>query len=408
MAPFPVEVLFGIYLGFLTGIIPALVAFVLGFIFKYFTGVSIPGFGVVVLGVAIAGLNGGLLALTNPDIYATPTLLTATLLVLMLTLYAHDRGDKLGVKLPKRLSLKSLRERTLSADVVELTGGRGRVRVRVVGAIQDMEGYPPLPTDVRTAIREGDWTLPAEGSLVDLEDRFAERLRDEFDLADVQVEFDEEARATVTAAPPLSGLSKRVPTGERAVSVETLVPTGLARGDEVTVRATERDVQGTVVSAGSDDAPPVSASTPAAEADAETDGGTEPSAAALTAPTSTGGEGRVTVSVDRADAETLLRADHPAVVVRARGVRQEFELVSLLRRAGRRFRKVTVRGGGPLDGMTLGDAHVRDTYGIVVLALRRREGWTVAPRGDTTLTGGDELYAVGAYDALDAFEGAVA
>ena len=45
----PIEILFGIYLGILTGIIPALVAGVLGFIFKYFTGVTIPGLGVVVL-----------------------------------------------------------------------------------------------------------------------------------------------------------------------------------------------------------------------------------------------------------------------------------------------------------------------------------------------------------------------
>ena len=59
MASLPFEVLFGIYLGLLTGIVPALVAWALGFGFKYFTGVSIPGFGVVVLALAIAGASGG-------------------------------------------------------------------------------------------------------------------------------------------------------------------------------------------------------------------------------------------------------------------------------------------------------------------------------------------------------------
>ncbi len=42
MAALPVEVVLGVYLGLLTGIIPALVAWSLGFLFKYFTGVSVP------------------------------------------------------------------------------------------------------------------------------------------------------------------------------------------------------------------------------------------------------------------------------------------------------------------------------------------------------------------------------
>jgi len=55
----PVEIVFGIYLGIITGIVPALVAGVLGFVFKYVTDVTIPGLGVVVLALAIAGINGG-------------------------------------------------------------------------------------------------------------------------------------------------------------------------------------------------------------------------------------------------------------------------------------------------------------------------------------------------------------
>jgi hypothetical protein len=92
MAPLPVEILLGIYLGILTGIIPALVAWGLGFLFKYFTGVSIPGFGVVVLGVALAGVSGGLLALADPIITRganAPTVVTGILVVIGLSLYAH-------------------------------------------------------------------------------------------------------------------------------------------------------------------------------------------------------------------------------------------------------------------------------------------------------------------------------
>jgi hypothetical protein len=251
MASLPVDVLLGVYLGVLAGIIPALVAWVLGFAFKYFTGVSIPGFGVVVLGLALAGVNGGLLALADPTVLQSANevvIVVAILVVLMLTLYAHAKGDVAGTTFPRRLSLQGLRERTLSTDVVELVGGRSQVRVNVVGEVGDMEGYPPLSTETRRAIRDRDWRLPADLPIGELETRFAERLRTEFDLAEVSVTLDERGNASLLAAPPLSGLSKRVPTGKRAVSVDALVPTGLTRGDEVTVHADETSVEATVLS----------------------------------------------------------------------------------------------------------------------------------------------------------------
>lgn len=99
------EVLLGIYLGVLTGIIPALVAGTLGFAFRYVTGVSIPGFGVIVLALAIAGINGGLLALNDETIRTAENavaILTAIIVVLMLALYAHSKGDKLGANVPSR------------------------------------------------------------------------------------------------------------------------------------------------------------------------------------------------------------------------------------------------------------------------------------------------------------------
>lgn len=157
MAPLPVEVVLGVYLGVLTGIIPALVAWGLGFVFRYVTGVSIPGFGVVVLALAIAGVNGGLLALTDQSVtrQATgPVVVVAILVVLMMSLYAHAKGDAMGASFPRYVSLRMLREQTLSADVVERVGGRGQVRVQVAGGVTDMEGYPPLPDDIRAGRRQ--------------------------------------------------------------------------------------------------------------------------------------------------------------------------------------------------------------------------------------------------------------
>jgi hypothetical protein len=384
MASFPVELVYGVYLGLLTGIVPALVAWALGFAFRYVTGVTIPGFGVVGLAIAIAGAQGGLLALADPTFTGSENqirLSVALLVVIAMALYTHAAGDRLGAALPKRITLQQLRQRTLSSDVVELVGGRGQVRVEVTGEVGDLEGYPPAPAELRTAVREGEWTFPADLPLAELESRFAETLRTEFDLPDVTVTLDERARATVAVAPPAAGLSTRVPSGRRAVPIETPVPVGLATGDEVRVDAGGRSVDGRIVG--------VRGGTPDGERD---DGPAD----------------RVTVAVDRGAAEALLAAPIDRMLVRSRGARREFELVSLLRRAGGRFRRLTVASGGVLDGVTLEEAAVREAYGVAVLAVRHEGRWVVAPHGSQPVAAGDELYAVGPRDATATFAEAVA
>lgn len=400
----PVEVIFGIYLGLLTGIVPALASWALGFIFKYVTDVSIPGFGVVVLALAIAGVNGGLLALTDPTIReqaSAPVVMVAIVVVLMLSFYAHNRGDAMGAAVPHRLTLRRLRKRTLSADVVDLVGGYGRVRVTVPGEVADMEGYPPLSEELRAEIRGSEFTFPVDLRLRELETRLADRLETTYDLGDADVTIDERGRATVVAAPPFSGLSKRITEGRHAASVDGLVPTGLARGDEVTAITADAQVRGTVVSATTGDGSAPKAAMAPDETDAE-DGG-EDLPTPVRAPTTEGGEGRLTVAVTRTDVQPLLRADRPQIVVESRGTRREFEVVSLLRRADRRFRRVTIGGESPLAGQTLGSAAIRRTHDVAVLAIHGRDGWVVAPRGDARMEAGDELLVAGRRPALDDF-----
>jgi hypothetical protein len=394
----PIDVLVGIYLGLLSGIIPALVAFGLGFLFKYVTGVTIPGIGVIVVALAVAGVNGGLLALTDRAVVESanaPVLVTALVVVLMLALFAHNRGDALGATLPKRITLRGLRDRTLSADVIEFVGGRGQARIEVVGEVTDVEGMPPLPEEVRAAIRGSEWLFAADLSIAELETQLAERLRAAHDLSEVDVAIDTEGRATVSAAPAVADVSKRVERGRRAVSVDGLVPTGIARGDVVTVRAGETAVTGTVVSA---------VSGRAADA-AVPDGGTDeaPVAAPTTAPapTTTGGHGRVTVSVEPASLQDAMRVREGAatVVVEPRGIRREYELLSLLRRSGHRFEKRQVAAETPLATTV---AALRDDHAVAVVARRGRDGLVLSPPGETRLEPGDEVYLVGTRAALTA------
>ncbi|MDS0299517.1 TrkA C-terminal domain-containing protein [Halogeometricum sp. S1BR25-6] len=432
MASLPVELLYGLYLGALAGFVPALVAWALGFAFRYFTGITIPGLAVAGLGVAIAGLSGGILALADPEVTLSQNqvrLSVALLIVLMVTFYAHGLGDRMGANLPRKLSLRELTARTLSSDVVELVGGRGQVRVSVVGEVADVEGYQPLSASVREEIRGGEWTFPADVPLVELETRVEDRLRTEFDLAEVEVTLDERARASVAAAPGMSGLSKRLAPGERAVSTTALVPTGTARGDEVTVLAGGESFPATVLgivddveTKKSDDAPASAATDGGGDlrsdggerirdsrisSELRSDGGLDV-APTETVPTATGGEARVTLAVRRQQASKVLSTDDVALLVRSRGVRSEFELVTLLRRAGKRFRRLSAREGGVLDGVTLGEATVRDRYDVVILGVRHEGKWTIAPRGTQRVDPGDDLVVVGAYPDLAAFAEVVA
>ncbi len=407
----PVEILLGLYLGLLTGIVPAFVAGSLGFLVRYFSGVTLPGFGVVVLALSIASVQGGLLGLVEPDIAQSPRLLVAVLVILMLALYAHNQGDKLGASLPRRLSLTSIRQRTLSADVVELVGNVGQVTVRPTGEIRDMVGYPVLPADLRATLKGGSWKLPADIPLSELESRLEERLRTDHDLADVEVTIDEQGRATIAAAPPSGALSRRIPAGKRAVSLATLVPTGLARGDDVTVRTAGRSVAGTVLSARTETDDDTDADNPIKDETALADGGEEPTpgSSAVATSASSGGVGRVTVAVSRRDVEPLLAATDPRLVVRSRGTNREFEAFAMVKQTGYVVRRATVGATGGVDGSP-------STADVTVLAVRRqgsetggrRHGWVFGPGIERSLAPGDEVFVAGPESTAEAFVEAIA
>jgi hypothetical protein len=409
----PVAILLGLYLGLIAGIVPALITGVLGFVFRYLSGITVPAFAVVVLAIAVAGVNGGFLALNEPTIRRSPTLITAVLVVLMLGLAAHAQGDALGARLPRRLPWRALRERTIAADVVELVGARGQIRVSPVGEVGDIEGAPPLPDTTREAIAQGEWTFPADLPLTTVEERLAERLRAEYDLDEVSASIDERGGARIAATPATGTLSGRVPAGQRAVSVEALVPSGLARGDRVTVVADGGRIAGTVVSARSGDphAPTVPAPGGPPPDSAGPDPTTEEPAPpaverATPAPTTTGGPGRVTVAVSRDAATALLTATDAAVVVESRGVRREFELLSLLRSVGVAIRRLRI-GDGALADETRGAAGLRDRYGVAVLAIESEGTWRVAPGAGTVLRSGADCFVVGPRASLDRFAEAI-
>jgi hypothetical protein len=278
------------------------------------------------------------------------------------------------------------------------------VRIRVVGAVADVEGYPALPEKLRAEIGTAEFELPADLRLPELQRRVADRLETTYDLATAEVDIDERGRAQVAAAPPFSGLSKRVDGDRHAVSVSGVVPTGIARGDELTVITPGAQVRGTVISARSSGLES-DADGPAIEPrsdDSVADGEDVPRQ--VRTPTTDGGDGRITVAVTRTDVQPLLRASETKIVVESRELDREYEVVSMLRRAGHRIQRIAVRSGSRLDGTALGRTDLREEHDVAVLAVRKADGWLIAPNSETQLETGDELFAAGTRENLTAFE----
>jgi len=223
--------------------------------------VTVLGLCVVVLGGALAGTRGGLMELVDPSLAQGSTGMTAILVVLMLCLWAHAQGDKLAAATPRRSMFGQLTASRVSENLASLVDVYGQIRIRPAGEPTDLEGYPPFPEDLREELAAGSWRFPAKLSADELEARLEERLERDQELA--EVEIDEEGRAVIAAAPPVAGLSRRIPSGKRGVSIQTLLPTGMAWGGQATLRLPSGEVTGTVVSARATSAAEEARTTPA-------------------------------------------------------------------------------------------------------------------------------------------------
>lgn len=413
----------GLYVGVLTGTFTAFLAFGLSFGFRYVAGVKLSDRMGLMIGLGAAGLQGGFIGLLrDPEMLRSPTIVSALLAVMMITMYAHAKGKALADALPRGSVTRGLWRRTLSSDAVERIGRFGQVRIRVHGEVGDVEGYPPLPDRLRTEIATREWQFPADLPMSELETRLVDRLETEYDLPVVQASIDTDGRATVAAAPPSGALSRRIPPDRRAVSVQARLPSGLARGDEVELAVdpdtgasnaeveqgektgqeenpTRGDdtvrIRGTVVS--------VMPAAAGDEADDETpDEDDQPTPVATQSTGTAGGEGRVTIALTPSEVPTVVTGTLRGLLVRSRGGDAAFELVALLGRGDNRFRKITVRADSAAAETRLTDLDLREQYGVDVLALRRAGEWQFTPSSRIHLQAGDELFAAGARAGLNA------
>ena len=94
----------GIYIGLFTGMFTALLVFSLAFVFQYVAGVAFPATMGLMIGLGSAGLQGGMFRLMrDPAMLQSPVIITAILLVMLITHYAQKRAQDLAKAFHPRL-----------------------------------------------------------------------------------------------------------------------------------------------------------------------------------------------------------------------------------------------------------------------------------------------------------------
>ncbi|MXV63264.1 hypothetical protein GS429_14555 [Natronorubrum sp. JWXQ-INN-674] len=395
----PVEILTGVSIALLFGIAVAAFVGAISFGAAYFATERIPS------------IAGGLLTvlLTITTLYVSdiadastvqPGLVLGLGSVGVLGLYATSRGRQLAADLPRATAGSVERTQPLAADAIDAVDAMGQVTIRSSGGVREFDGYPPLGPGLRKTLENGAWRLPADLPLSALETRLGDRLRTSYDLEAVSVAIDGRGRASITAAPPASGVATQVPDGWRAVSTRALLPAGLAPGDAVLVSGDSMTVSGTVLSATVDAfaADGVRPPTPESASDGfQGDGGTSSADSGHSADAvAVGGEGCVTVAVPTTDAETLLDADRVRVVVTSRGTTRVFDALSLLERSKAVIRRMTltesvldaIRGESDLTAFAV------RRPGVSGIDSTRGHEWQFEPEPDA-LAIGMEAFVIG-------------
>ncbi|SIS01132.1 hypothetical protein [Natronorubrum thiooxidans] len=338
---------------------------------------------VSVSAVGVAGITAASMELIQLTTAQLPRLSIGSGVVFALALYADSYGARLADELPRATAQPTVRTQPLAADAIDAVDAAGQVTIRSVGSVRDHEGYPPLGPSLRTTLEDGRWRLPADLSRSELETRLEDRLRTTHDLAAIDVAIDGRGRATITAAPPINDLAADVPSGWRAVSVQTLVPAGIDSGDEVLVSTATTTIRGRVLRVAVDEAVPHE-DRPATAPDIEE---------------------TVLIAVPTPETSVLLEADAVRLVVTPTQMRHEFDAISLLERGGATIRRTTITA-------SVRDVIVDDAVDVDAIAVRpvdddartARQTWTFEPSTDI-LEIGDDAFLVGtdrtAVDSID-------
>ncbi|WP_254840657.1 potassium transporter TrkA [Natronomonas marina] len=305
------------------------------------------------------------------ELVATGTALF-NVVVFFVAAVAADVGGRAGDRLGLGFFAVS-GARTVERDVSRIVKTVGRViTVEVPEEIGDIDGYDPVDPVVKEALAGQQLVFPRRLTLEALRARFVERLRTDYGVGHVDVDFADDGSVEYLALGSReAGLGPTLPPGSAAVAVRADPPNNASPGDAVQVWAL---------------------------GDPRAGDGPE---RVLTAEIRGTADDVVTLAVDEAETDLLDPEARYRLVTLPAEVRADREFAGQLRSAAETMGAVNLAVGSPLAASTVG------ALDLAVVAVRPADGPIEAiPPRDRPLAAGETVYAIARPERLRKFEAA--
>lgn len=273
-------------------------------------------------------------------------------------------GDQVGTSLSAVTGTRELTGRV--GRIVETVGGM--TAVTLPETIEDLDAYDPVAQGVKETLAGKTLLFPGRLTGDDLRNALLTRLKDEYAVGHVGVEFDEDGTVSYL------GL------GSRAAGVGTTVPPGTA---VVAVRAD-----------------PASAASPGDVVQVWRTDGESPERLTTGELRATTGD-VATVATDEHEARAIDPDVSHRLVTLPGNIRADREFAALLRNADETMRPVTVAAGSDLVGLAVG------ALDVTVVGIQSVDGGTEPlPPRDRVLAAEETVYAVARPERLRRLEAA--
>jgi len=341
-----------------------------GVVHRWYAGQRVPdglsvlvGVSVVALYLNTAGALGEVIG-GDVDLLAVETAVYNTIIFGLAAVGAAG-GGRMGDRIGTGIAAVS-GERRIDGDVSRLVRTVGRVTtVQVPEEIGDIDGYDPIDAATKGTLAGQTLVFPRRLTVEELRSRFVERLRTDYGVGHVDVDFADDATIEYLAVGSRqAGIGATLPPGSAAVAVRADPPNNASPGDAVQVWTTDGE--------------------PERVTNAELRGSAED---------------LVTLAVDEPDAKALDTDRRYRLVTLPVEPRADRQFAAQLRTAEETMGVVTVAGGSALAGGTVG------AVDVAVVAIRAAAGEVTAiPTRDRRIEAGETLYAIGRPDRLRKLE----
>jgi hypothetical protein len=393
---------------------------VAGLVHRWYAGERVPdglavlaGLSVVAIYLNTAGALGEVIG-GELELLALEAVVfnTVTFLAAGLAAVAGGRiGDRIGVGLFAISGRASL-----DRDVNRIVRSVGRMTtVELPEEIGDIDGYDPVDAATKAKLSGHVLVFPRRLTVGDLRTRFVERLRTDYGVGHVDVEFaDDGAIEYLAVGGRESGIGSTLPPGSAAVAIRADPPNNASPGDSVQVWTAPRpdatpdpapgaDPDADPAPDGDTDGTPDAAGTPEATTSGAGPGTGEPPQRVTNAEVRGTADDVVTLAVDESDAKRLETDRRYRLVTLPVEPRADRAFAAQLRTAEETMGVVSVGEGSALAGNPVG------ALDVAVVAVRTVAGDIVAiPTRNREVAAGETLYAIARPDRLRKLETAAA